>query len=491
MRRTFTIAVMTALSLVLAPARRRTWADESNGLGDVRSFQHMSQEDIAAGEIKLADILAHGKLLFDTPLTRLDGQGRPATTGGGAKRVPDQPAFIRTSAPDSSSCAGCHAQPRSGGGGDFVANVFVLAQTLDPVTFSLGAQFSNERNTLGMMGAGPIESLGREMTQDLFAIRAAARAQAASGTEVTLPLTTKGVSFGSITAMPDGSLDTSRVVGVDTDLIIKPFHQKGVVRSIREFTVNAFNHHHGMQAVERFGIEQTGTRDFDQDGVEDELSIGDITAATLYQATLNTPGRVRRENPLRAAAVLAGEVTFSAIGCATCHVPALTVNNPVFCEPYGLNPPGNFSDTRSSFCFDMTRDGPKPRLERSGSGAIVRAFTDLKRHVICDAEVSHFCNEQKIQAGVPTDQFITRKLWDAGNSAPYGHRGDLTTLTEAIEAHGGEGLAARAAFMALPRAGRDNVIEFLKSMQILPDGSPIVTPESALVGGAGPPPPPR
>ena len=46
-----------------------------------------------------------------------------------------------------------------------------LAQTLDPVTFSVDPFFSDERNTLGLMGSGPIEMLGREMTRDLFVIR--------------------------------------------------------------------------------------------------------------------------------------------------------------------------------------------------------------------------------------------------------------------------------------------------------------------------------
>jgi hypothetical protein len=35
--------------------------------------------------------------------------------------------------------------PEVGGAGDFVANVFVLAQTLDPVTESVNGNFSNER----------------------------------------------------------------------------------------------------------------------------------------------------------------------------------------------------------------------------------------------------------------------------------------------------------------------------------------------------------
>lgn len=72
------------------------------------------------------------------------------------------PGFIRTSGTDSTSCADCHNQPTIGGAGGFVTNVFVLAQTLDPVTDSVGAEFSDERNTLGMNGSGAIEMLARE-----------------------------------------------------------------------------------------------------------------------------------------------------------------------------------------------------------------------------------------------------------------------------------------------------------------------------------------
>ena len=84
------------------------------------------------------------------------------------------------------------------------------------------------------------------------------------------------------------------VKGVDIDLVIKPFHQSGVVVSLREFTVNAFNHHHGMQAEERFDLNlNTGFKtDFDGDGVERELTIGDITAATIFQAAMGVPIQV-------------------------------------------------------------------------------------------------------------------------------------------------------------------------------------------------------
>src|SRR5437016_1179178 len=80
-----------------------------------------------------------------------------------------------------------------------VANVFVLAHALDPVTESVSGQFGNERNTLGMFGAGPVEMLAREMTDDLLNIQAGALAQARfTSANVVAQLNTKGVNFGSI-----------------------------------------------------------------------------------------------------------------------------------------------------------------------------------------------------------------------------------------------------------------------------------------------------
>src|SRR5881397_3737259 len=151
-------------------------------LGDVGAIPfHMDQADIEADRVTFDQLIEHGDLLFRAIFNKHDGGGRPGSTGTGAARVfGSAPAMIRTSGPDSNSCAGCHNQPRVGGAGDFVANVFVLAQTLDPVTESVSSQFSNERNTLGMFGAGPVEMLAREMTEDLLAIRAGSLSKAAS-----------------------------------------------------------------------------------------------------------------------------------------------------------------------------------------------------------------------------------------------------------------------------------------------------------------------
>jgi hypothetical protein len=355
---------------------------------------------------------------------------------------------------------------------------------LDPVTFSGAPEFSDERNTLGMFGAGAIEMLAREMSADLIAIRESAAAEAsASGMSVTRDLIAKGVAFGRVTVRPDGRVDPSEIDGVDWDLIIKPFHQKGAVVSIREFTNNAMNHHHGMQSVERFGE----GLDADFDGIVNELSVGDITAVTIFQAALPAPGPVASPYAARRRAAVRGEQLFQEIGCDSCHRPALALESSEFSEPNPFNPPGNLrpEETGRPVVFDLTKGPRGKHLEKTpGGGALVRAYTDLKRHNLNDADFDHFNNEQVAQGTLagfadvgdftvsdqprPTNEFLTRKLWDVGNSDPYGHRGDLTMLTEAIHFHGGGGRTQRDAFFALSSSEQADLIEFLKSLQAMP-----------------------
>ena len=469
-----------AIAVALVPSAE---ADDVT-IGERPAIEHhVDQADIDARRLRFDQIFSLGETLFTARFNSLDGEGRPASTGAGTSRQPGQPAFIRTSAPDSNACAGCHNLPHVGGAGDFVANVFVLAQTLDPVTFSVGPESSDERNTLGMNGSGAIELLAREMSAALIETRERAKSLAAkTGSPTRLLLTANGVRFGAVTVLPDGRVDPSEIVGVDWDLVVKPFHQKGAVVSLREFTNNAMNHHHGMQSVERFGA---GT-DPDQDGVTNELTVGDITATTLYQAALPIPVQRLPRQPERLAAVFEGRKVFNAVGCSSCHIPQMVLRSRIFTEPNPYNPVGNLrpADVAAPYALDLTRDGPRPQLEPWGrDGAIVRAFTDLKRHDLCDADYDFFCNERVPQGSLrgnapatdftiaapprPTSQFLTRKLWDAGSSDPYGHRGDLTTMTEAINYHGGEARASRDAFFDLEQEQRDAVIEFLKSLQVL------------------------
>lgn len=461
-------------------------------------------------QVSLQDLLAHGKQLFTANWTIQEGGGRPLTKGtGAALSDPTAPLlfphnFNRLSAPDANSCAGCHNAPFGipGGGGDIVANVFVLGQRFDFATFdqsdpmpTKGAvdevgrsvtqqTIANSRATLGMFGSGYIEMLARQMTADLQAIRDA------TAPGQSRPLVAKGISFGTIVHKADGTWDTAKVEGLPApsllstgastppSLLVRPFHQAGNVVSLRQFTNNAFNHHHGIQATERFGV---GT-DPDGDGFVNELTRADVTAATLYQATLAVPGRVIANDPNIEQAVLVGEERFGQIGCATCHVPSLPLTNAgwLFTEPNSYNPTGNLRPGEAPLlAVDLTSKGlPEPRLTPTGGVVQVPAYTDLKLHDICTGPDDP--NAEPLDMNQPAGspgffagncKFLTRKLWGTANEPPYFHHGQFTTLRQAVLAHAGEALAARQAFAALSEYERDAVIEFLKTLQVLPPGT--------------------
>jgi cytochrome c peroxidase len=465
-------------------------------------------QDDSEFRLPLAELVAHGRLLFSANWTEQEGGGRPLTKGTGRPLSdPSRPltgvrAFNRISAPDANSCAGCHNAPYgiTGGGGDFVTNVFVLAQRFDSVSFDPsdalptgGAvdeagkpatlnSVANLRATTGMFGAGYIEMLARQMTGELQRTRDSLKLGE------TKELVAKGVSFGKLTLTREALWDTSQVLGLPRpslisgdshhppSLVVRPWHQAGNVVSIREFTNNAYNHHHGIQPTERFGLDT----DPDGDGFTNEMTRADVTAVSVWQATLQVPGRVIPRDPEVERAVLLGERTFERIGCANCHVPRLPLDRQgwVYSEPNPFNPPGNLrSGETQDYKIDLTSDLlPAPRLRPDASGtAWVEAYTDFKLHDICgpgEAEPLDMNQSQwskKFKEG--NCRFLTKRLWGAANEAPFFHHGLFTTLRQSVLAHAGEAKESRQAFQALPAAEADALIEFLKTLQVLPPGT--------------------
>lgn len=476
---------------------------------EISVSQHLQDDEEFV--VSLRKLVDHGQKLFTAVWTAQEGGGRPLTKGTGAP-LSDQTEplifprnFNRISAPDANSCAGCHNAPLgiAGGGGDIVANVFVLGQRFDFVTFDLlnrtptkssvderfvnvtAQNVANSRATLGMFGSGYIEMLARQMTIELQALRDSI------GPGESVALSAKGISFGTLSRLADGAWDTSLVEGMPRtslvtaaanqppSLIIRPFHQAGRVISLREFSNNAFNHHHGIQSTERFGA----NTDPDGDGFRAELTRADITAVTIFQATMAVPGRVIPNDPAVEAAVLIGEDRFQRIGCAVCHVPSLPLDNQgwLFSEPNPFNPPGNLRPGEArTLLVDLSSDQlPAPRLGPDKSGVVhVPAFTDLKLHDICDGPSDP--NIEPLDMNEPNGsmgffagnrKFITRKLWGAANEPPYFHHGQYTTMREAVLAHGGEAAAVREAFLSLSPYDQDSIIEFLKTLQVLPAGT--------------------
>jgi len=438
---------------------------QSNKLLDIYDAPAITvnpEHDAIGKTYPIARAVSDGKRLFMTKFNLADGAGRPLATEHAfpTRRSVPGPAFQRVAGPDANSCAGCHNQPQIGGSGDFATDVFVAApQFGDVLNESINPAFVDERFTRSLFGIGGIEIAATEMSRELIRQRDAAMRQAQkSGHDVEVSLSAKGIHFGRIVVSADGDQDSSKLLGISPDLILRPFNAKGTMVSIRDFTVVASNQHHGMEASEMFGEARTGIHDFGGNGTGKGLTSGQISAMALWQASLPAPdNRGFQKHP--------GYAIFKQVGCESCHVSSLHLESNVFQEPNEFNREGVMTpqETRNRIRMPLRLEHDH-NVPGQDKGYVLHAFTDLKRHVICDTKRSFFCNERKKQDKVPTNEFMTPRLWDLNTKAPYCHRGDCTTITEAIEAHGGEASAVTDAFDALPRADKITLVQFLKSL---------------------------
>jgi cytochrome c peroxidase len=443
-----------------------------------------------------AELVEFGRKLFEANWTEQDGGGRPLSKGSGsAVSDPSRPlkgarAFNRISGPDANSCQGCHNAPHgiTGGNGDFVTHVFDRAERFDFVTFdpadaksakarteaqdeAAGLQaITTARATPGLFGAGYVEMLARQITAELQRIRDSIQPGQSKA------LVSKGISFGSLARRRDGVWDVSGVDGLPEasvrvtaavrtpNLIVRPWLRDGRAVSIREVTNELLNWHHGIQSTERFG---RGT-DPDGDGVVDEMTRADVTALAIFQATLPVPGRVIPADTAVERAVLTGERLFDELRCSTCHRPSLALERKgwVYSEPSPYNPPGNLRTKGArTLSVDLNDPAlPAPRLSPSPGApdaVQLQVYTDFKLHDIGDVAAAG-------ARGGSGARFLTRRLWGAGNQPPYFHHGLFTTLRQAVVAHGGEALESRLSFQRLSSDDQSAVIEFLKSLQVLP-----------------------
>jgi len=415
--------------------------------------------------------IRRGRQLFQRKFTRIEGQGPNVGDGAGDINI-----TLAIGAGLSDSCASCHGRPRgaAGAGGDVVTR-------------------PDSRDAPHLFGLGLKEMLADEITSDLRAIRAQAISEArSSGHEVTRQLVGKGISYGSITANVDGSLDTSRVQGVDSDLRVRPFFQHGGTISIREFVVGALNAEMGLQAVdpdlegasagERIatpsGMVLDGsidriespptadpTADADRDGVVDEIPMSLVDYFEFYLLNYFKPATYEQTDGTRR-----GKRLFEKIGCAACHITDLQINRDrrvadvetVYDPVNGMI--NNLFATATPLFNTMSDTSGYPALKQPKLHPfLVRSiFTDFKRHDLGPAF------HERNYDGTTTTQLMTTALWGVGSTGPYGHDGRSINLTEVILRHGGEAQAARDAFASLSNDRRSAVLEFLNSLVLFP-----------------------
>ncbi|MFS8068045.1 MAG: hypothetical protein ACMG6S_16950, partial [Byssovorax sp.] len=285
-----------------------------------------------------------GDELFEATFTSVDGVGANVGKGERFTHVPradltgatewanHKPS--RATGPNAQSCASCHLLPTQDGAGSAANNVH-----RDPTHSGVLGKFI-QRNTTALFGLGALQRLAEEMTVDLFAQRKAAYDQscAQGGISVATNLVSKGVSFGSTGVKCTGYYTGNAIVGVNSDLVVRPFQWKGSTASLRTFNREAAHEELGMQAQELLPTFLDG----DGDGVVNELSVGDITALTIYLAAQPRPtsktelsglGLIPALTTAQADQIALGGTTFNQIGCSGCHVRQLTLNDPIFSEP--------------------------------------------------------------------------------------------------------------------------------------------------------------
>jgi len=418
--------------------------------------------------------IRRGRQLFQRKFQHLDGAENTFYARDGSGDIEKN---LGIGAGFTDSCATCHGRPRgsAGFGGDVVTR-------------------PDSRDAPHLFGLGLKEMLADEMTADLRAQREGAIAEARSlGTPVTRPLTAKGVQFGSLRANPDGTVDTSKIEGVDPDLRIRPFFAHGGTVSIREFILGAFNNEMGFQSLDAEltaalnnktrittpgGMVLDGKTDSlegppepdsarlaDGQTPRNQIATAIVDYLEFYLLNYFKPGLYEQTQATRR-----GRQTLERIGCVSCHIPDLQVDRDrrvADVETVYDAERGNFNHlfATATPLFNVIdgQDGlPTRKVPKLQPFLVTNFFSDLRRH---DLGPNFW---ERNYDGSFQKQFMTTPLWGVGTTAPYGHDGRSTNLIEVIRRHGGEAQIARDAFEALSTGERSDLLEFLNSLVLFP-----------------------
>ncbi len=168
---------------------------------------------------------------------------------------------------------------------------------------------------------------------------------------------------------------------------------------------------------------------FGDDAADPEVTANIVHRVAFYVRTLRAPERRDSDNPT----VKKGEAHFSAIGCASCHVPTLV--------------------TGSSALAVLDKQPFHP-------------YSDLLLH-----DMGAELDDAYTEGTATTSEWRTTPLWGLGLSAAsqggvgfFLHDGRAHTLNDAIMLHGGEGAQSKGRYQALTEQERQELIRFLESL---------------------------
>ena len=326
------------------------------------------------------------------------------------------------------SCASCHEQPVVGGGGsieeggedvELHATAFHGGTTQCDDLAAVGGQVIQKQLTPAFsaytgLTAEPIPAAatdsGHRTTPDLF-------------------------GFGLLDAVPDAEI-LARADPLDrngdgisgrpnrtADGRLGRFGRKAQAATLREFNADAFVMEMGVTNPLNQTEQTIGGLPLPP-GIdplpEPEVSLAQLDAVDAFVRFLAPPPRA-----LLGLLGARGAFVFSRIGCASCHTPVLVT-------------------------------GPNP--VRALRFKAVPAFTDLLLHDM-GPDLADICLGQAQPA-----EFRTEPLMGLRFATTFLHDGRAATISQAIDLHDGEGLAARNRFVRLTAFERAALLKFLGSL---------------------------
>jgi len=345
----------------------------------------------------------------------------------------------------------------------------------------------DSRDAGHLFGLGLKEMLADEITTDLRSTRDLAVTLAQQlKRPTTLKLTSKGVSYGVITGNPDGSVDCSRVQGVDSDLRVKPFFAEGSTISIREFIVGALHNEMGLEAsadpdllAANAGGRVVTPSGMVLDGSKDKISAppapdpdngNEIDPAIVDHLEFYLLNYFKPGHGQPSAIADRGRKVFAKAGCASCHVADMTINHDrrVADVETAYDPTRGIFNTLFATAAPLFRDVddgtglPHLKVPMGNSFVVRDIYADFKRH---DLGPNFY---ERNWDGTMQKQFLTRPLWGVGSTGPYGHDGRSATLNDVILRHGGEAQPSRDKYAGLTAADQNALQTFLNSLILFP-----------------------
>lgn len=505
----------------------------------------IDQAELLQGNYPLYEVLEAGQNQFNKPFEPANGHGegkngprslqRRYWNPRGATFDQDAWPFLRVNGIDSQSCFECHntigeevpsgarttaevRKPGAQGGPAGAANsAFINDQFPEYSGQPNSVPTKFVRNPPVVLGTGYTQRLATEMSAELQAQAQAARIAGTRkpGTAQSINLESKSVEFGAFsTTCANNNIesctdDTANVVGVQGDLVVRPFQWGGIASSVRHFARDALDFHFSVQAVEKVGSE-----DCDLDGLSDEITVGNVSALTAYVTMFRPPQQVVDKG--KEASVRLGRQILDKIGCTDCHRASMPIEeatltiltppvvppgtpcpeevssliNPVAQDDHytlaktqayvslasskaaskasaspediyetmkpGLHDASVKELASANYQIDLSLTGMKqdqvpayvwPRLPASEENSVdVPLFSDLKLHFMGKMLADDFPQPTDTEGySAQPGYYVTRVLWGIADTDPYLHDGRARTLRDAIELHGAEGSEALSA----------------------------------------------